>query len=73
MGLYDNALEIFIEYQTFIKTLNVKRMISAGIVSQSAMTPFEVNIRITDATKSLSAIGSKKVPKFEISFLIRAK
>ena len=47
-------------------------MISAGIVSQSTIIFFDVKIRITAATNNLSAIGSKKVPKFVISFLILA-
>ena len=48
-------------------------MMSAGIVSQSVITSFEVKIKITAATNSLSAIGSKNVPRFETSFLILAK
>ncbi len=48
-------------------------IISAGIVSKSAITFFDVKISITAATNNLSAIGSKKVPKFVISFLILAK
>ena len=54
-------------------TISLNKIIKAGIVSQSLITPFEVSIKITAATSSLSAIGSKKVPKFVISFLILAK
>ena len=53
-------------------TISRKRIISAGIVSQSTIIFLEVKIRITEATNNLSAIGSKKVPKLVISFLILA-
>ena len=53
--------------------ISLNNIIKAGIVSQSAMISLEVNIKITAATNNLSAIGSRKVPKFVTSFLIRAK
>ena len=53
--------------------ISLNKIINAGIVSQSAITPFDVKISITAATSSLSAIGSKNVPKFVTSFLILAK
>ena len=53
--------------------ISLNNIISAGIVSQSAITPLDVKISITAATNNLSAIGSKKVPKFVTSFLILAK
>ena len=40
--------------------ISLKRIIKAGITSQSAITSFEVKIKITAATNNLSAIGSKK-------------
>ena len=49
--------------------ISLNNIISAGIVSQSLITPLEVKIRITAATNNLSAIGSKNVPKFVTSFL----
>ena len=53
--------------------ISLSRIINAGIVSQLLMIPLDVRINITAATKSLSAIGSKKVPRLETSFLSRAK
>ena len=54
-------------------TISRSKIIRAGMVSQSAITSLEVRINITAATNNLSAIGSRKVPKFETSFLILAK
>ena len=53
--------------------ISLKSIISAGIVSQSVITSLEVKIKITAATNNLSAIGSKKVPRLETSFLILAR
>ena len=50
--------------------ISLSNIIKAGIVSQSAIISFDVKINITAATNNLSAIGSRKVPKFVISFLI---
>ena len=52
--------------------ISLSKIIRAGIVSQSAIISFDVNINITAATNNLSAMGSRKVPKFVTSFLIRA-
>ena len=52
--------------------ISLSKIIRAGIVSQSAIISFDVNIKITAATNNLSAIGSRKVPKLVTSFLIRA-
>ena len=53
--------------------ISLSNIIKAGIVSQSAITPFDVKISITAATSNLSAIGSKNVPKLVTSFLNLAK
>ena len=64
---------IFARYSLKPETaISLKSIIKAGIVSQSAITSFEVRISITDATSNLSAIGSKNVPKLVTSFLILA-
>ena len=48
------------------------KIISAGIVSQSAITSFDVKIKITEATNNLSAMGSRNVQRLETSFRILA-
>ena len=52
--------------------ISLSSIINAGIVSQSAITSFDVKISITAATSNLSAIGSRKVPKLVTSSLKRA-
>ena len=45
--------------------ISLSKIISAGIISKSVITSVEVKIKITAATNSLSAMGSKKIPRFE--------
>ena len=68
----EEAYPYLVEQELIRKGYTV-RIINAGIVSQSVITSLDVKIKITDATNNLSAIGSKNVPKFVISFLILAK
>ena len=66
-AIFDTGTLTFISARYSLKpdtAISLKRMIRAGMVSQSVITPFDVKIRMTAATNSLSAIGSKKVPKF---------
>ena len=69
LAIFDTGTLTFISARYSLKpdtAISLKRIMRAGMVSQSAMTPFEVKMRMTAATNSLSAIGSKKVPKYEI-------
>ena len=75
-AILETGMLIFIPAKYSLKpdtVISLRRIIKAGIVSQLAIMPFDVKISITEATKSLSAIGSKKVPKFVTSFLNLAK
>ena len=75
-AILETGILIFIPAKYSLKpdtVISLRRIINAGIVSQLAIIPFEVKIRSTDATKSLSAIGSKKVPKLVTSSLSLAK
>ena len=58
---------------TNIKDINSLKIFLKKKYPKLEIIPFEVKINITEATSNLSAIGSKKVPKLDISFLIRAK
>ena len=75
-AILDTGTLTFISAKYSLKpetAISRSNIIRAGIVSQSAITSFEVRIKITAAISSLSAIGSRKVPKLETSFLILAK
>ena len=76
LAICETGTPIFIVARNSLKPetiISLNNIIRAGTVVHPPIVPFAVNINITEATNSLSAIGSKKVPKFVCSFLILAK
>ena len=72
LAIVETGILTFIPAKYSLKpdtVISLNSIIRAGTVSQSLITPLEVRINITAATNSLSAIGSRKVPKLVTSFL----